>query len=383
MRGRADEVRRPQAGGRADDRGGAHPRDSAPASTTTPTTPRAGRPAAAPVARRAAAVPGDHDAGGVGARHAGAVRRRQPLAALPAVGVEIVDGPRRVKERHLKMAFKQDGKVMRGMAWRAVEREEFVTGHRDAIDLAFSLEQDTWNGERYLQLSMADFKAPARPSRRRATSAACGSCYPEPDHVLAQAGPRGRRRRSAWPRPSACISRSAQRPSAVAAGCRDERLDPKAMLESTDGRAAAVAAGRGGLRVKAERTLNYEDGSSSCSGVRISVRKRDGRDFVVTAREAAPGKDAEGPGAHGQRGARGERRLPLTTDDATYTRTPAWCGRRAAWRSRRAAERQRRRHDLRQEQRRADAARRGRRHDGGREDAPAPASRPAAPCSTG
>jgi len=41
-----------------------------------------------------------------------------------------------------------------------VEREEFVTGHRGAIDLAFSLEQDTWNGERYLQLSVADFKEP-------------------------------------------------------------------------------------------------------------------------------------------------------------------------------------------------------------------------------
>jgi len=53
---------------------------------------------------------------------------------------------------------------MRGMAWRAVEREEFVTGHRDAIDLAFSLEQDTWNGERYLQLSVADFKAPTAPA---------------------------------------------------------------------------------------------------------------------------------------------------------------------------------------------------------------------------
>ena len=65
-----------------------------------------------------------------------------------------------IKERHLKMAFKQDGRVMRGIAWRASEREEFVTEHRTAIDLAFSLEQDTWNGERYLQLSIADFKAP-------------------------------------------------------------------------------------------------------------------------------------------------------------------------------------------------------------------------------
>ena len=74
--------------------------------------------------------------------------------------VEIIDGPRRVKDRHLKMAFKQDGRVLRGIAWRASEREEFVTEHRAAIDLAFSLEQDSWNGERYLQLSIADFRAP-------------------------------------------------------------------------------------------------------------------------------------------------------------------------------------------------------------------------------
>ena len=83
-----------------------------------------------------------------------------PSPLFCATGVEVVDGPRRVKERHLKMAFRQDGRVMRGIAWRASERESFVTEHRSAIDLAFSLEQDTWNGERYLQLSVADFRAP-------------------------------------------------------------------------------------------------------------------------------------------------------------------------------------------------------------------------------
>ena len=83
-----------------------------------------------------------------------------PRPIFRTSGVEIVDGPRRVKERHLKMAFRQDGRVMRGIAWRASEREEFVAEHRTAIDLAFSLEQDTWEGERYLQLSVADFKAP-------------------------------------------------------------------------------------------------------------------------------------------------------------------------------------------------------------------------------
>ena len=83
-----------------------------------------------------------------------------PCPIFKASRVEVVDGPRRVKERHLKMAFKQDGRVLRGIAWRASERESFVTEHRAAIDVAFSLEQDTWNGERYLQLSVADFKAP-------------------------------------------------------------------------------------------------------------------------------------------------------------------------------------------------------------------------------
>ncbi len=83
-----------------------------------------------------------------------------PSPVFRASRVEIVDGPRRIKERHLKMAFKQDGRILRGIAWRASERESFVTEHRAAIDLAFSLEQDTWNGERYLQLSVADFKAP-------------------------------------------------------------------------------------------------------------------------------------------------------------------------------------------------------------------------------
>jgi single-stranded-DNA-specific exonuclease len=85
-----------------------------------------------------------------------------PNPVFRTSGVEVVDGPRRVKERHLKMAFKQDGRIMRGIAWRALERESFVTEHRAALDLAFSLEQDTWNGEKYLQLSVADFKAPGR-----------------------------------------------------------------------------------------------------------------------------------------------------------------------------------------------------------------------------
>jgi len=83
-----------------------------------------------------------------------------PCPIFSTSRVEIVDGPRRLKDRHLKMAFKQDGRILRGIAWRASERERFVAEHKAAIDLAFSLENDTYNGERYLQLSVADFRAP-------------------------------------------------------------------------------------------------------------------------------------------------------------------------------------------------------------------------------
>ena len=87
-----------------------------------------------------------------------------PSPVFSTSGVEVIDGPRRVKERHLKMAFKQDGKVLRGMAWRAADREAFVTEHRTGMDLAYSLEQETWNGESYLQLSVADFRETAQPA---------------------------------------------------------------------------------------------------------------------------------------------------------------------------------------------------------------------------
>ena len=83
-----------------------------------------------------------------------------PRPVFHAGRVEVVDGPRVLKERHLKMSFRQQGKVMRGIAWRAADREEFVSAHRAALDVAFSLEQDTWNGTRYLQLNVADFRAP-------------------------------------------------------------------------------------------------------------------------------------------------------------------------------------------------------------------------------
>jgi single-stranded-DNA-specific exonuclease len=83
-----------------------------------------------------------------------------PRPVFHATGVEIVDGPRTLKERHLKMTFCQDGRRMRAIAWRAAERAEFLTRNRANLNLAFSLERNDYQGETFLELRVADFKAP-------------------------------------------------------------------------------------------------------------------------------------------------------------------------------------------------------------------------------
>ena len=81
-----------------------------------------------------------------------------PRPVFAARGVEIVDGPRKLKDRHLKMALKQDGRLFRAVAWRAAERHDYLTEHRAALDVAFSLEQNQYNGETYTELTIADFR---------------------------------------------------------------------------------------------------------------------------------------------------------------------------------------------------------------------------------
>ncbi|HEY7447109.1 MAG TPA: single-stranded-DNA-specific exonuclease RecJ [Vicinamibacterales bacterium] len=83
-----------------------------------------------------------------------------PRPLFTAAGVEIIDGPRPLKERHLKMTLRQDGRTFRAVAWRAIERQAFLQEHRGRLDFAFSLDQSTYNGDTYLELTVADARAP-------------------------------------------------------------------------------------------------------------------------------------------------------------------------------------------------------------------------------
>jgi single-stranded-DNA-specific exonuclease len=82
-----------------------------------------------------------------------------PRPVFAARRVEIIDGPRSLKERHLKMALKQEGRIFRAIAWRAAERSEYIEAHKAALDVAFSLEQNQYNGETFVELTLADIRA--------------------------------------------------------------------------------------------------------------------------------------------------------------------------------------------------------------------------------
>ena len=64
------------------------------------------------------------------------------------------------------------------------------------------------------------------------------------------------------------------------------RLDPKAVIESSGNVVQQVRGTRQDYLIEAERQLTYEGGATKLVGVKITVRNRGGRDYVVTGREA-------------------------------------------------------------------------------------------------
>ena len=81
-----------------------------------------------------------------------------PRPVFHAGAVEVVDGPRVVKSGHISMTVRQGRARFRGMAWRAADRREFVRARAGALDLAFSLTENTFRGNTSIELSVADIK---------------------------------------------------------------------------------------------------------------------------------------------------------------------------------------------------------------------------------
>ena len=79
-----------------------------------------------------------------------------PRPVFRAARVEVVDGPRTMKEQHLRMTVRQGAARFRAVAWRAADRAPFFEAHRDGLQLAYSVVENTYQGQTTTELAVAD-----------------------------------------------------------------------------------------------------------------------------------------------------------------------------------------------------------------------------------
>lgn len=114
--------------------------------------------------------------------------------------------------------------------------------------------------------------------------------------------------RAMQPRPAAS-------PAAVV-----RRLDPRSSVESTGAILQQVRGAEEDFELTHDRALSYADGSTKQFGVRISVRGRGGRDYVVTAAQASAGAGARNLELSGQVSLVASDGFSLTTESAVFER---------------------------------------------------------------
>jgi single-stranded-DNA-specific exonuclease len=72
--------------------------------------------------------------------------------------VAIVDGPRILKERHLKLSVKQNGRVLRAIQWNAAEHTDRLTALKAGVEIAYTVEENEYMGSKYVELRLEDFR---------------------------------------------------------------------------------------------------------------------------------------------------------------------------------------------------------------------------------
>ena len=81
--------------------------------------------------------------------------RGNPRPVFHAEPVEMAAGPRTMGGRHLRMTLRQGRATFPAVAWRAAERSAVFEQDR-ALNVAFSLGEDSYKGNHFLQLIVAD-----------------------------------------------------------------------------------------------------------------------------------------------------------------------------------------------------------------------------------
>jgi single-stranded-DNA-specific exonuclease len=77
-----------------------------------------------------------------------------------AAPVGLLGPPRTIKERHLKLTFKQDSRAFSAMVWGGADRGDYLNANRTGLELAYSLEQGEFQGQATTELRVADVRMP-------------------------------------------------------------------------------------------------------------------------------------------------------------------------------------------------------------------------------
>ena len=96
------------------------------------------------------------------------------------------------------------------------------------------------------------------------------------------------------------------------------RIDPKAIIESSGNVVQQVRGERQDFLIEADRQLTYEGGSTKLLGVKITVRTRGGRDYVVSGREAQAGENQKDLQLTGGVELKASDGFTLKTDNAAF-----------------------------------------------------------------
>ena len=92
-------------------------------------------------------------------RHFGPFGVGNPSPVLAARGVRVAGSPRVVGDGHLKLELSQEGARLGAIGFRMADRLKEIDRARGAIDVAFQLQENHWNGRVELQARLIDLRA--------------------------------------------------------------------------------------------------------------------------------------------------------------------------------------------------------------------------------
>ena len=91
-------------------------------------------------------------------RHFGPFGIGNPAPVFVARAVRVSGTPREVGEGHVKVDLVQDSATLSAIGFGMAERLREVDHAQTAIDIAFQLQENYWNGRVELQMRLVDFR---------------------------------------------------------------------------------------------------------------------------------------------------------------------------------------------------------------------------------